>query len=317
MEKRHEQWFPPERPALTAARAALRGREGPAYANDRPPVSTFSGRKEKPIPGQLQLDEEGEPMTTEIEPTTTELELYEPPTVPVTLFGRDPRLAVERMRDLSQVLVTIVRSQKLSVTINSREYLTAEAWSALGALVGVTPVVCWVHPNEADDGYVARVEARTLDGRVVGAAESECSRTEQRWKTRDSFQLRSMAQTRGISRALRSALAVIPVLAGYEAVSSEEMTDVVVEPEPNRASKVPDERRPSQEQGVLLRSVFHDLGELDPDEDWPAEALTLAGIPDWSYATGAIVADLIEKLETVRAKLFNEAAAARQEGARQ
>jgi hypothetical protein len=121
-----------------------------------------------------------------------------------------------------------------------------------------------------------------------------------------------MAQTRATGRALRGPLGMLAVLAGYEAAGADEgpfETTAVVEPEPSRASKVPDERKPTLEQGVLLRSVVHDLGELDPDEDWLAEALKIAGIPDWSYATAAIVDDMIETLETTRAKLFNEAAA--------
>jgi len=223
---------------------------------------------------------------------SAELELYEPPAVPATLFGKDPHLAVEKMRDLAQVLVDVVRSQKLSVSISGREFLTAEAWSALGALVGVTPVVCWVKPNETGDGFVARVEARTLDGRVVGAAESECSRAEQRWKTREPFQLRSMAQTRGVSRSLRAALAVIPVLAGYEPGSSEEMADVAVEPRAAE-SVMP---KPSREQMERIGELLSDLHEANPYVDWKARARELAGCPG-DQLTGTIADMLIDELE--------------------
>jgi hypothetical protein len=223
-----------------------------------------------------------------------EIDLDEP-MLPATLFGNDPRLAVERMRDLAQVLVDIVHGQKLSVEINKREYLTAEAWSALGALVGVTPVVSWVKANESADGFVARVEARTLDGRVVGAAESECSRAEQRWKTREPFQLRSMAQTRGVSRALRSALAVIPVLAGYEPGSSEEMADAVAEPEPGRG-KIPPKHRPSAEQMARIAYLLAELAEATPDVDWKAQARMIAGCPG-DRLTATIAANLIGALE--------------------
>jgi hypothetical protein len=226
-----------------------------------------------------------------------ELELYELPAVPTTLFGSDPRRAVARMADVAAVLFDIVHSQKLSVQVNNREYLTAEAWSALGALVGVTPVVCWVNPNETGDGYIARVEARTLDGRVIGAAESECSRAESRWKTRDSFQLRSMAQTRGVSRALRAALAVIPVLAGYEAGSSEEMADIVDDAEPELDhGKIPAERQPTAEQQARIGKLIHQLAERDPDRDWRREARRIAGCPS-NMLTATIAAELIDRLE--------------------
>jgi hypothetical protein len=242
---------------------------------------------------------DSEPVETE---TASELELYEPPGLPATLFGNDPRLAVARMSDLAQVLVDIVRNQKLSVKISGREFLTAEAWSALGALVGVTPVVCWVKPNETGDGYVARVEARTLDGRVVGAAESECSRAEQRWKTREPFQLRSMAQTRGISRSLRATLAVIPVLAGYEPGSSEEMADVVVEPEPDRG-KIPPEHQPSHAQVEELNTTLTKLRELAPNTDWAAVARKAAGVPNFDYVTRTMAERVLETLRGHLAEL--------------
>jgi hypothetical protein len=59
-------------------------------------------------------------------------------------------------------------SRQLSVRIGGREHLTAEAWTTLGGLVNVFPVVVWARPNESGDIYQARVEARTLDGRVCG-----------------------------------------------------------------------------------------------------------------------------------------------------
>ena len=59
-------------------------------------------------------------------------------------------------------------------------------------MLGLVPVPVWTKPNETGDGYVARVEARTLDGRVVGAAESECSRA-RALEDRKPYAIRSMA----------------------------------------------------------------------------------------------------------------------------
>lgn len=74
-----------------------------------------------------------------------------------------------------------------------------------------------------------------MDGRVVGAAESMCTRSEKEWgpnpsrgKPRDEFALRSMAQTRAIGRALRAPLGQIVVLAGYEPAGAEEMPPAAV-----------------------------------------------------------------------------------------
>jgi hypothetical protein len=237
-----------------------------------------------------------------VETTGTEIEPYRA-TLLATLFGNDPRLAVEHLADVAKVIDELVTSQGLFAPISGRRYWTAEAWSAAGVLVGVTPVVCWVRPNETGDGFVARVEARTLDGRVVGAAESECSRAERRWKTREPFQLRSMAQTRGVSRALRAALAVIPVLAGYEPGSSEEMADVVVEPELGEAEPAePVVPKPTRAQMRRIGELIAGLTDGRPDVDWKAKARELAGCPGDKMTPG-VATIVIDKLEEILAEL--------------
>jgi hypothetical protein len=107
------------------------------------------------------------------------------------------------MREVAAAIVDIARERGLIVQINGRDYLTAGAWTLIGILSGVVPVVTWMRPLDGDTGWEARVEARTLDGRVVGAAESMCSRSERQWRGRDEFTLRAMAQTRAVARALR------------------------------------------------------------------------------------------------------------------
>ena len=144
----------------------------------------------------------------------------EPSPAPITLFGTsDPKVALQRMSDVATALVDVIKDRKLYARISGHEHITAEGWTTLGGMLGVVPVVVWTKPNETGDGYLARVEARTLDGRVVGAAESECSRAERKWKTAEPYAIRSMAQTSAIGRALRAPLGQIVVLAGYEAVA--------------------------------------------------------------------------------------------------
>lgn len=154
----------------------------------------------------------------------TELDVIEAEVGPVTLFGTaDPRATLERMAECAAALVDVVKDRRLSVRIQGKEHLTVEAWTTLGAMVGVYAVISWTRQNETEDGYLARAVAQTLDGRTVGAAEAECSRQERTWRGRDAYALRSMAQTRAISRALRAPLGQIVVLAGYEATGEEEM----------------------------------------------------------------------------------------------
>src|SRR3954469_6559612 len=159
---------------------------------------------------------------------TTDLVVHDsdPPesAAPVTLFGTaTPTVTLARMSECASALVDVVRNRRLSVRIQGREHLTVEAWTTLGALVGVYAVIESARVNETGDGYVARAVAHTLDGRIVGAAEAECSRAERTWANRDPYALRSMAQTRAISRALRAPLGQIVVLAGYDPTPQEEM----------------------------------------------------------------------------------------------
>src|SRR4051794_31999780 len=151
----------------------------------------------------MMMNPSSEPVQTEMLPALIE----ETSPATITLFGTsDPKVALEKMSEVASVLVDVIKDRKLFARISGHEHITAEGWTTLGAMLGVVPVVCWTNPNETGDGYLARVEARTLDGRVVGAAESECSRAERRWKTADPYAIRSMAQTRAIGRALRAPL---------------------------------------------------------------------------------------------------------------
>ena len=72
-------------------------------------------------------------------------------------------------------------------------------------------------------GWEARVEARTIDGRTVGSAEAMCTRHEANWRSRDDYALRSMAQTRATSKALRQPLGFVITLAGFDPTPAEEI----------------------------------------------------------------------------------------------
>ncbi len=140
----------------------------------------------------------------------------------VTLFHtNDPGEIIERASVLADKLSAVLRDRKLTSNISGKEHVRVEGWTLLGTMLGVFPVVEWTRP--VADGWEARVEARTLAGQVVGAAEAECLRSEKTWKGRDDYALRSMAQTRAVSKALRGPLGFVVTLAGYEATPAEEM----------------------------------------------------------------------------------------------
>lgn len=139
-----------------------------------------------------------------------------------TLFRTDdPVQVLSRAQATAEALMPVVRDKGLIVRIQTKDHLTVEAWQTLGAMLGVTPVCVWT--RKLEDGWEARVEARTLDGRVIGAAEAQCDRSEGMWKKRDEYALRSMAQTRATSKALASVLRFVATLAGASGTPAEEM----------------------------------------------------------------------------------------------
>lgn len=288
-------------------RMTVRAAQGRSVEPERR-VSTFPGPRQKPLPGQLSLLGDGPTNEEEMTMNTTSSELAERELLPAvvdeplatpTLFGTsDPRRALEAMSDVATVLVDVIKDRKLYARISGHEHITAEGWTTLGAMLGVVPIVEWTRPNETGDGYVARVEARTLDGRVVGAAESECSRAERRWKTADPYAIRSMAQTRAIGRALRAPLGQIVVLAGYEPAPAEEMPvlDRDAEHSPPTRGAITPEPKPTDDQVAELLRLIDQLGAAWPEIDWKSRAKEIAGVPgDRLTRTSAEI--LLDKLK--------------------
>jgi hypothetical protein len=182
-------------------------------------------------------------MSEVIDAETGELVPYQPP-APVSLFGtNDPAEVVEAARRAAAPLVDVIRSQKLSVKIGQSEHVRVEGWTLLGSMLGVFPVCVWT--RQMEDGWEARVEARTRAGEVVGAAEAECLRSENTWKNRDDYALRSMAQTRATSKALRQPLGFVMQLAGFNPTPAEEMPR--------------SERRPKKDKSEAMRKRIKEL----------------------------------------------------------
>lgn len=141
---------------------------------------------------------------------------------PPTLFGtNDPKAIITAATAQANSLATVVRDKRLASHIEGKEYVRVEGWTLLGTMLGVFPICTWTRPLE--DGWEARVEARTLAGQLVGAAEAQCTRDERNWQTRAGYALRSMAQTRATAKALRLPLGFVMSLAGYESTPAEEM----------------------------------------------------------------------------------------------
>lgn len=140
----------------------------------------------------------------------------------INLFGEsDPAAVIARASEYATALAQVVDERNLYKQIGQKKHVLVEGWTLLGSMIGVFPVVEWSRPTE--DGWEARVTAQTRSGEIVGAAEAMCSRKEGSWKNRDDYAIRSMAQTRAVSKALRHPLGFIMTLAGYEATPEAEV----------------------------------------------------------------------------------------------
>jgi hypothetical protein len=149
----------------------------------------------------------------------------------VNLFGdASPTTVVEKATEAANALAGVIESKQLYSMIQNKKHVRVEGWTLLGSMLGVFPVVEWT--RETTDGWEARVIARTRNGDEVGAAEAMCSRSEARWKKADDYAIRSMAQTRAVSKALRHPLGFIMTLAGYEATPESEVAEGGYEPQP-------------------------------------------------------------------------------------
>lgn len=160
---------------------------------------------------------------------------------PITLFGTDdPVAVVERASTIASALADVITKRKLYTQIGTKKHVQVEGWTLLGSMLGVFAEVEWSRPLDDNAGWESRAVARTLAGRTVGAAESMCSRSEGKWKHSDDYAVRSMAQTRAVSKALRLPLGFIMQLAGYSATPAEEVDD-----QPERGA------RPSRDVGPV------------------------------------------------------------------
>src|SRR3972149_8087346 len=153
-------------------------------------------------------------------------ELAVPNQVQLGTIQMRPEDVIARASAIATELAKIIRDKHLSVRIRDKDYVKVEAWTTMGAILGVIPRERETRPIDSGfESYVARV--RTPGGRVVGGASAICSWDEPTWKNRDPYAVRSMAITRATSKAFRLGYSWIVVLAGYSPTPAEEMDQVI------------------------------------------------------------------------------------------
>ena len=239
-----------------------------------------------------------------------QMEIAELTTHPeIVLWTGDRQERMNQMKETAQILAEPIRQTHV-VRIGNSDHVRVEGWTMLGSLLGVFPFLEWTKPIMDDQGngfgWEARVVARTRAGELVGAAEAMCTRAESNWAKRDDHALRSMAQTRATSKALRQPLGFVITLAGFDPTPAEEMpsSSTFTAPEDIGAAAL---TGPQQKK---IRALLAKLATTDP-EGFSADAVARA--LDISYRVKTIselsqrqASNLIDKLEAREAELGSE-----------
>lgn len=228
-------------------------------------------------------------MSTEI--ATVDGEIIEQ-RAPITLFGTDqPEAVVERASAVATALGAVINDRRLYASISGKKHVQVEGWTLLGSMLGVFAEIEWSRPLE--NGWEARAVARTLAGNVVGAAEAMCTVNEGRWRSADTYAVRSMAQTRAVSKALRMPLGFIMHLAGYSATPAEE----VPEDQPERSARAPGQAAPAQPDGELRDRLAHVAFEHSIKPDRLSEIADEVGVPKGERANADQLREIIARIE--------------------
>lgn len=183
---------------------------------------------------------------------------------------KNPQLILDDATYIANKLADIIKQKKLYKKIGEKEHVLVEGWTTLGALVKVFPILDWSKRLDREDeiAYESRVIATTSSGQVVGVGEAICSSKERNWRRREEYAIKSMSQTRATSKALRTPLGWIMVLAGYNPTPAEEMDSLntidkkrEVQKETEKAEKTNEE-----EEETVVTEVLDNEEELSRAE---------------------------------------------------
>jgi hypothetical protein len=141
------------------------------------------------------------------------------------IFSHDPVQVIEEAQRIITAMSDKCQGEKFISNIQGKRYPKVEWWTTVGAVKGLFPyLISNVKLDRPDEIiYEARVEIRNPSGMAVTSAEAVCSNKESRWKGRDEYAIKSMAQTRATAKAYRIGLSFLAVMAGLEATPAEEV----------------------------------------------------------------------------------------------
>jgi hypothetical protein len=162
--------------------------------------------------------------------------------------ARKPEAMVAEAAICANALLAAVRKNAWAQKFGNKEHLFFEAWSFLSSMYRVTPRIRETRLVQIGDviGYEAFAEAFHVPSQtVISTAEAMCLNDEDNWSLRAEyewqgpkdnrqkvrigekpvplFQLRSMAQTRAMAKALKGPFSWVVAMAGYAPRPAEEM----------------------------------------------------------------------------------------------
>lgn len=154
--------------------------------------------------------------------TSEQIEIIESKPLPQTVVST-PQDKVKMYAEVAGIIKDIILKQRLSVSIQGKEYVKVDAWVGMGSLLGILPRETSVleHPDGSYEAHVDLIQSS--NGCVVGGASAICGVDERRWQNADKYARRSMAITRATGKAYRIAFSWVMCLAGYEPTPAEEM----------------------------------------------------------------------------------------------
>jgi len=206
-------------------------------------------------------------------------ELATLPVRPVGLLDtQTPDETVAAASVYAKALAGVIEKQKLYTVISGKQHVRVEGWQLLATMLNLRPNVVWSRPLE--NGWEARVEVYDREGAIRGSGEAMCTREEKRWKTAEEYAIRSMAQTRAISKAVKGPAGFVVQLAGYEATPAEEMPDEPAPP-PNVPPPPPSGLKddPAFASEAQAKNIYRLINKIDKDpgqeatRDWLLETL--------------------------------------------
>ncbi|WP_324671064.1 hypothetical protein [Hymenobacter sp. GOD-10R] len=166
-------------------------------------------------------------MATENTPAVATAKVVKPKTAvsSLTLGNADDALT------LATELQKFVRDNKLTSTIQGKQFPNVEAWQFAGSLLGLSPLLENIEDKSTADeikwaATMQLINIRT--GAVVGRGYATCSNKESTKRSFADYAICSMAQTRAVGKAYRLSLGWLMKAAGYEATPAEEMQEAEV-----------------------------------------------------------------------------------------